>query len=162
MSKASFSHLVCRDFSAADGCKFLTLLLHIHFKLLVESGGKGKMESIQKSDFVFVETAPVSPMHIYVCGFIKEEDAGSTGSISPDPVQLHNLHSSPGSCSPTASFQIPFFGEGQMRLLGFRKITVLSFFFSLSYLYMQLDKRAWQPASSEQQTGPVLQQFADK
>lgn len=129
MSKASFNHLVCRDCSAADGCKFLTLLLHIHFKLLVESGGKGKMESIQKSDFVFVETAPVSPMHIYVCGFIKEEDAGSTGSISPDPVQLHNLHSSPGSCSPTASFQIPFFGEGQMRLLGFRKINSAFFFF---------------------------------
>lgn len=80
------------------------------------------MESIQKSDFVFVETAPVSPMHIYVCGFIKEEDAGSTGStgsISPDPVQLHNLRLSPGSCSPTASFQIPFFWGGTCEVAGF-------------------------------------------
>lgn len=69
-----------------------------------------------------------------------------------------------GAAAPQLPSKSLFFGEGHVRLLGFRKINsaCFFFFFSLSYLYMQLDKRAWQPASSEQQTGPVLQQFADK
>lgn len=120
MSKASINHLVCRDFSAADGCKFLTLLLHIHFKLLLESGGKGKTGKAFKNRILLLwKQLPFSPMHIYMCVFIEVEDAGSTVSISPDPVQLYNLDLSPGSCSPTATFQIPFFWGGTDEVAGF-------------------------------------------